>query len=757
MSRAWLVACALTAALALPPAARAEVTVQARVSRSALSVGETTTLEVVVRGAGGGIGEPAFDVPDGLEVLSSGRSQSFEWVNGRSSSETVFRYEISPVAAGRYALGPMRVAVGRQTYQSGTLSLSVTAAAARVGPAGGGPAALRVDVEPARPWVGQPVMLRVRLLLRAPLAEDPQYTPPGTPGFWTEPPSPPVSYYADEGDRRVLVTETRARLYPLAAGAATVGEASAIVALVGRGGDDPSAWLGGRVPRREVVLRSSPVRVDVRPLPRGAPEAFDGAVGELTVSWQADRARTTLDVPVTVWLDVRGEGNLPLIHTPSLASDDFEVFAGTVDDSLGPRGEPGGGRRRFQWTVLPRREGRRRLEPPEFAWFDPRTATYRRAALAPIEVRVEPALRDDDTPASFPRVFLDHPVDPFARPAQPWGGALAGFALAAAIVMWRIASRPAADAAERARQREWLRAVGLARGPDFWRAADEAAVWLEGRGLPSATLRREIAAARFGGGPRSEEGVRRRLIEGLGRALPPAPGGWGLRAGAVALAAAAAVSAFTLGPHAGDAAAAARARQADERARSGDVARAAAEWTRLWEEGGTAPGLAARLAWAEAHAGGVGSAAAWVLRGRRGEPRDRALAWVSEHVREAGGLVGASVGRLPLRSLELGLAAFLLAALAGLAWPRRVWVAGLAAAAMLAAAAGPVDRALAARVREAVVREPVTLEGAGVTLDPGQVVRILGAEEEALRVAAGRGAEGRVAGAALEVVDGGGR
>ncbi len=741
----WIALALTLPALAAAAPATAPATLQVRWSRASMAVGEVASLEVVVRGATGTVGSPEFAVPDGLEVLSSGRTQGFAWVDGRSSSEVVFRYELGATAAGRFTVGPVRVVAGSQALASPPATLIVSAAAARIGGGeggGAGPVALRVDVEPARPFVGQPVLMRIRLVLRAPLAEDPQYSAPATPGFWGEPPSPPESYYAAQGNARVQVTETRTRLYPLAPGVATIGVAEAVVALASSEGDDPRAWVGGRVPRREARARSAPVRVEVRPLPAGAPPGFDGAVGSFTPAWSADRARTARDVPVTVRLDVRGVGNLPLLHTPALAADDFEVFTSAVDDSLGALGMLDAGRRRFQWTVLPRHEGPLRIAPPPLVWFDPAGGVYRSAVLAALTVQVDPPLRDGPAPAAFPPVFTAHPVDPGARPAAPWGGVVAGLALGAALALWRAAGRPPADAGERARQREWLRAVGLARGPDFWRAADEAAGWLAARGDAVQELSRAIASARYGGAVPDEEAVRRRIVERLGHAMPPPSGPWGMRAVAVALAVGAVVMAVACAPKRGEEGAARRARAADQRAQSGDVAGAADEWRRLWSEGGHASGVAARLAWVAVRDGEVGPAAAWVLRGRRGEPRDGALAWVTERVREGGGLVGSAATRLPLRSLEWGLLALALGVAAGAVWPRRGAAAALALLAFVAAAVWPLEGERARRSHDAVVRTVAPLEGAAVSLDAGQVVHVVARDGGRVRVVAGRGLEG---------------
>ena len=121
---------------------------------------------------------------------------------------------------------------------------------------------------------------------------------------------------------------------------------------MGAGGRNPLACWGGR---QRLLARDSRACGPSRPGPGG----FSGAVGNFQLSWTADRARTSRDVPITVRLDVRGKGNLPLVRTPPLSGSDFEVFASTVEDSLGPPGNVGPGRKRFQWTLLPRHEGLR--------------------------------------------------------------------------------------------------------------------------------------------------------------------------------------------------------------------------------------------------------------------------------------------------------------------------------------------------------------------------------------------------------------
>jgi hypothetical protein len=731
----------LAAALIFSAAAAfAAVDVDVRLNRRTFVVGESATLDVVVRGAGGGVTDPELGLPSGVELLGSARSQNFSWVNGRSSSEVLFRYEIGSERAGRYTLGPVRVRVGNQAYQGATVELEVTSAPRQVGGATRGAATLTADISPAHPFVGEPVVLRVRLVMRAALAEAPEYAPPAATGFWAERASEPETYYAQQGGGRVLVTETRTRLYPLASGRTVIGEATAALVLA----DEQSPFSLFGVGQKTVVLKSTPVEVMVRPLPPGAPAEYSGAVGDLELSWTADRAQTAVDVPIVVRLDVRGRGNLPLMRTPKLSAKGYEVFGGSLEDSLPAPGSAGSGRRRFQWTVLPARPGTLRIPAPEFHWFDLGAGRYRALDAAPISIAVGPALGSSESQAGevFPVVLTRHPVDPGATPAAPWAIGLAGALLGAAVVAWRR-SRPAAEhLARRAQCREWLRAIGLAQGPAFWDAAGDSCTWLTASGSPVGSLGREISAARFSGQFTDEERIRRRLVELLSAALErgaPSPSA-AIVAGVLAVTAVALVILF--GPHGGDDRGRQRARAADERARQGDLEAAAVEWRRLWQDG-RHPALAARLAWSEVRAGNIGAAAAWVLRGDGGEPRDPGLGFVAERVREAGGLAGGWQGRLPVRSLEWGILAGLLAGAGMLCWPNRLR-AGLgvllAVAAVLAPALEVASRSAAHR---AVVLRATPLAGADVELEAGQVVRIVSQEgaESVVRIGT---IEGRV-------------
>lgn len=728
----WLVAFAL----AVPGVASAQTRVSASLQSTTIGQGESTVLTIAVQNPEGSPEVPPLVLTRGLSGAGPMVSRNMAFVNGVSSSSVQFAYELRGDDAGRYTIGPFRLKVGGREYVTRPLVLVVRGASEL-------PARLYVDVQPREPYVGQLVQVSERLVQFAELADAGDKAPPPMPGFWAERFSDIFEYRGRMDGRPVGVVESRARIYPLAPGIATIGRAHIAVATDGSSVDPLTGELtGGRI----LVLHSDSLPVRVKPLPSGAPEGFAKAVGVLTVSWALDRGHASQDQALQLQLDVRGLGNLPLLPTPALSLEDFEVFASAVDDSFAPPGDLSAGRRRFQWTLVPRRSGTLHVPSIPYAWFDPAAAVYRSAELPGLTVEVLAAAGASAaaSASALPPAIAAQAPRPGAREAWAWCFALAGLCVGVAVRALRGGSAPDPLAAERAAQSELLRGVGFTRGGDFWRAADEAAAWAEARGQQVLRLREEIAAARYGGAAPPEDDVRRRLVERVSEALPPRRTGVPpvLRAsvaGAIGLA-----LVFVAAPRGPEPKLAAAAARADQLAREHRTADAEQGWRNVWRDAPGDAGLAARLAHSALQRGDVGEAAVWVMRGRRDEPRQGAVDQVASRVRDAGGLVGAPEAPWPLRSIEWAAIAFALALGAALEWPRR-WTVALLGLLALAAALAPEGKHLAERPGQlGVVTTTTALAGAGVELDPGQVVRVLKHEGANVRVRAGQSLEGTV-------------
>lgn len=743
----------LTLALVASPA-RAAFELEARLLEDSVPLGTPGTLSVVVQDPVGDVGEPQVTLSPGLQLLPGGRSESFQWSNGVSRRRIEFRFGIATDRVGTHRVGPVVVQVGRKRYSSPAVGFTVRSAGAAQAPGrraegSGGVGTLSLRLEPAQPWVGEACRLVVRFVQRVDLAEDARYAAPPTPGFWSEKWGRAVTAAQQEGARRVLVSEQSLRLYPLAPGRVVVPSAAILVVPAAR-----DAFFGA-VSGSPMEIASDSLVVGVRALPPG-PTDFDGAIGDFALAWRADRSHAAQDEVVTVRLEVRGTGNLPMLRAPSFAPADFEVFSSTVEDSLPPDGVVGAGRRTFVWTLMPRRSGALRLECPRLVWFDPQQAQYRRAQDAPLELRVlaPSGATEAGADAGWPAVFRARPAAPGSSEARPAFVVLAVLLAAAAMSLLRRASRPDPDARERARQREWLRAVGLAHGPDFWRAADEAVAWLQARGDTVHWLREAIAAARYGGATGVEDEVRAKLVERLGAALPPpaSPVPWRVAAGALVFLAL--VALVPTWPGSPEETGVRRALAADAYAREGRLREAESEWGHVWDAHPGDAALAARLAWAALERGDLASATVWVMRGERRSCRDAAVGFVADRVREAGGLVGAPGRSVPLRPLEWGALSLMLGLGALSVWRLRALRVTLLVSSVVAGLAWPAGTWWQARTEWAVVRRSCDLGEPPVRLEPGQVVRVLARDASGARVRAARDLEGGLPASVLAFPEG---
>jgi len=156
--------------------------------------------------------------------------------------------------------------------------------------------------------------------------------------------------------------------------------------------DGPS--LRGRF--EPVQLASEGLSLEARALPPGAPPAFDGAVGQFSMTVGADADSTSVGDPVTLTVEVEGTGNLATLSPPSVESPaDMEVYEPTVEADIERNESRIRGTKTFAYTLVPQSGGRYDLPAVTFSYFDPDAGRYvtRRATPPTLQVSGEAAPR----------------------------------------------------------------------------------------------------------------------------------------------------------------------------------------------------------------------------------------------------------------------------------------------------------------------------------------------------------------------------
>src|SRR5881398_3972218 len=116
---------ALFAVFAIAKIARADSpSVTAVLSNSEATVGETVELQIKVMGPGDARPPEEISI-DGLEIHSTGTSRQFEIHNFATSSSVTYNYTILPLRAGRFTVPPQIIRAGRQVLKTPELMLNV--------------------------------------------------------------------------------------------------------------------------------------------------------------------------------------------------------------------------------------------------------------------------------------------------------------------------------------------------------------------------------------------------------------------------------------------------------------------------------------------------------------------------------------------------------------------------------------------------------------------------------------------------------
>ncbi len=392
----WLLAGLLCGAV-LP--ARA-ASFRAVIEPATVRLGESAQLQLLFEGG----------VPDVLPTLPAvtnltfsfiGREERFSFVNGRASSTTVFRYLVSPAAAGLYIIPALTVSVAGQRLESAPLRLTVLAGGAGGGTAPGASiprASLRIDVPRTNLYVGE--VLPVELALHAINPRRFELGQLPAEGFTLGPQERIEDtrvllngvFYTRTGIR-TTVTPTRAG--PLQLGPVN-GRVEVLVPVARRRGDlfdeffsDPFFNRATEVLVADVAAEVVPLTV--WPLPStNVPPGFTGAVGDFRMEVAAAPTNVAVGDPIRLQVRISGRGALAGITLPPLDGwSDFRVYPALSrvenTDTLGLKGA-----KVIEHDLVPQNAEVKAVPALIFSYFDPVHATYVSLTNPPIPLLVRP-------------------------------------------------------------------------------------------------------------------------------------------------------------------------------------------------------------------------------------------------------------------------------------------------------------------------------------------------------------------------------
>ncbi|HMJ05563.1 MAG TPA: BatD family protein [Chthoniobacterales bacterium] len=424
----------------------AEPSVTAVLSNSETAVGEPVQLEIQITGASDPKLPGEINV-DGLEIRSAGTSRQYQMQNFSVSYSFIVTYTVMPLRPGSFKIPPQAVEVSGQSLRTPELMLNVAASPGQPARSARGGRNAAIDpsqigfVEMVLPksvgYVGEmiPVQIRLGLNVRAPVESLGSGIQIAGQGFTTQKMTEPRQTLETINDRTYQVFIFKTAIAAARSGQLAIGpaEISPVVRVPRSGGRNPmlppgfdrafpgmfdDPFSAPSMPR-EVHLKSEPATIEVKPLPPHPPASFAGAVGTFILNVDANPKKAQVGDPVTVTATVTGRGNFDRVTAPTL-EDEHGWHKYPPADSFKPDDDVGiSGAKTFE-TVLSATEGKQKLPPLVFSFFDPVKENYVTLQSEPIPLELEgpvapaatPAVVTAPSPAHAPSASAPTPTPP---------------------------------------------------------------------------------------------------------------------------------------------------------------------------------------------------------------------------------------------------------------------------------------------------------------------------------------------------------
>ncbi len=417
----------------LPAVCAAEPQISIVFQARQAAVGEEIPLTVRITGAQGNVQAPRIPVPAGVESFYTGRSSNLSFINGVSSSSVEFSYVLIGRRAGTYDIPAIEVSVEGKVYRSEAVKFEITggggagasapaqmpvqpqsAAAQSPAPIQEPPAAyvpqdkniyVAAALDKTTAYPNEQVLLTYSLYTRYDTRYEGFGEEPEMSGFWIEefPPEREIrretvrvsgKQYVKADIRQIALFPTAPAQYEIKPGTlkASIRQEPQGSSVFDEFFNDSFFSGSGFFSRRENrLLKPAPLKLTVIPFPeQGKPANFNGAVGNFRMTASLDRDSVKQNEPVTLTLQIEGEGNIETLKQPGIPDmETFKVYESDSKADLFKNGFVIGGRKTFEIVFIPLEAGDQIIPKLSFSFFNPRTRQYQTLFTPSFPLKVE--------------------------------------------------------------------------------------------------------------------------------------------------------------------------------------------------------------------------------------------------------------------------------------------------------------------------------------------------------------------------------
>ncbi len=360
-------------------------------------------------GEGDNINAPSsisgFDILFGPAISSS---SSMQVINGNVTSDSSESYIYTLVAnsEGAYTIPAATITVNGKSYTSNSLQIKVlppdknAQAQQQSGGGGGGDqsssatssaqninssdAFIRAIVSKSKVSEQESFVVTFRFYTTLEVRDIGKIEFPEFEGFMVE--EQPLSstrqmtFEHYNGRNYHAVDLRRTLLFPQRSGKMTIPSGKIEMVFSVRSGKAVQTFFGPQYVMTDVkrTMTTSPLTIDVSPLPDDKPANFSNGVGTFSMTPSISATDIKANDEVTIKLVISGTGNMKLIKTPEIVlPKDFESYDPKITNDLNYTDNGLSGTKTIEYLFIPRYQGTFKIPPLELSYFDIKTRSYK--------------------------------------------------------------------------------------------------------------------------------------------------------------------------------------------------------------------------------------------------------------------------------------------------------------------------------------------------------------------------------------------
>jgi len=320
-----------------------------------------------------------------------------------------FTYSFSPTETGKFVLGPATLEYKGKVYTSNSVEIEVvkrTPFEGNVDP--DAERGKRIDInkrifvelatDKKEAYIYEQIVQSFKLFFQRGLPiDDLDYVAASTKSFLAEKLGEERRYEEVRDGILYNVIELRTALFPLVSGNIEIPPAkfncNIIIRQQGYSNSIFDEFTGRGGQKYPVERSTNPIKLKIKPLPElDKPDNFAGTVGRFTMDVLAKPTEVKVGDPITLTINIRGEGNIQTIGEPVLAlgdEKDFKIYPAETDTTITDRGDGIRGEKLFSKVVEPQHEDIDIIPAISFSYFDPELERYMTITHNPIPIVVE--------------------------------------------------------------------------------------------------------------------------------------------------------------------------------------------------------------------------------------------------------------------------------------------------------------------------------------------------------------------------------